>query len=154
MFFHAPFSADETLMTEFERCPTSDQLDLSEIRLISSPSVTYLHTLKSSFLFLVKILMVLNAMVNGPIGQTVFTSRLNGQILFSCVLIFGFLFTCANVRLPNDCNIQISSLHFSHLREHLTKTYNHHSFDHHLHLLGALVKGAVEENSNMFMLIH
>ena len=144
MFLHALFSADETLMTEFERCPTSDQLDLTEIRVISSPSVTYLYTRKSSFLSLVKILMVLNEMVNGPIWQTVFTSRLNSQILFSCVLIFGFLFTCANVRLPNDFNIQISSLHFSHLREHLTRIFNHHSFDHHLHLLGTLVKGAIE----------
>ena len=25
--FPAPFTADETLTTEFERCPTSDQLD-------------------------------------------------------------------------------------------------------------------------------
>ena len=93
-------------------------------------------------------------MANGPIWPTIFTSKLNGQISFYDVLIFGFSFTWAEVRLPNDFNIQISSLHFSHLREHLTKTYNHHSFNGHPHLLGALVKGGVEENSNMFMLIN
>ena len=82
-----------------------------------------------------------------------------------------------NKYLPDNLHIQITSFHFSHLRQDLhwtnkpsftfvcrvdasfkksmSTTPPSHDHNHHRnHLLGVLVQGAVEENSNMFMLVH